>query len=120
MAVSVYDTKPVHLLSGVSESVCWLEKKRKVWSTAHKDNRLIGFLRLNMIDDYNMNMNSTDIADQLRNVYRMDYWTRNRKWWWEFFIWAIGVAATNRWKMYVEMHAEEEKKGMEGLSLLNW
>ena len=73
MAVSVCDTKPVHLLSIVSESVCWLEKKRKVWSTAHKDNRLIGFLRLNMIDDYNNNMNITDIADQLRNVYRMDY-----------------------------------------------
>ena len=115
VAVSVYDTKPVHLLSSVSESVCWLEKKRKVWSTAHKDIRLIGFLRLNMIDDYNNKMNSTDIADQLRNVYRMDYWTRNRKWWWAFFIWAIGVAATNGWKMYTEMHAEEEKKGTEGL-----
>ena len=115
VAVSVYDTKPVHLLSSVSESVCWLEKKRKVWSTAHKDMKLIGFLRLNMIDDYNNKMNSTDIADQLRNVYRMDYWTRNRKWWWAFFIWAIGVAATNGWKMYTEMHAEEEKKGTEGL-----
>ena len=28
----------------------------------------------------------------------------------------IGVAATNGWIMYGEMHAEEEKKGTEGMS----
>ena len=31
------------------------------------------------------------------------------------FIWAIGVAATNGWKIYEEMYTEEEKKGTEGL-----
>ena len=57
------------------------------------------FLRLNLIDDYNNNMNSTDISDQLRDQYRPDHWMRNRKWWWAFFIWAIGVGAANAWKM---------------------
>ena len=42
-----------------------------------------------------MNMNSTDIADQLRGVYRPDHWMRHRKWRWAYFIWAIGVAGVN-------------------------
>jgi hypothetical protein len=40
-------------------------------------------------------MNSTDIADQLRGSYRPDRWMRQRKWWWAFFIWGIGVAGVN-------------------------
>jgi hypothetical protein len=30
-AVSVYDTKPVHILSTAAESVEWIVKERKVW-----------------------------------------------------------------------------------------
>jgi len=111
LAVSVYDTKPVHLMTTVEEDIHWVEKKRKVWSAVHKDIQLIGFLRLNWIDDYNNNMNSTDIADQLRNVYRPDHWLRNRKWWWAFFIWGVGVAGVNAWKIYEEMYAEAEADG---------
>ena len=111
LAVSVYDTKPVHILSMVSGSVKWIQKKRKIWDARHKEARLIGFLRLNVIDDYNNNMNSTDIADQYRNVYRPDHWMRNRKWWWAFFIWAIGVAAVNAYILYDEMYEEEKGNG---------
>ena len=32
-AVSVYDTKPVHILSTVAECVEWIVKERKVWDT---------------------------------------------------------------------------------------
>jgi hypothetical protein len=81
LAASVYDTKPVHLMSTVSKSVRWVMKNKKVWSKDEEAMKVIGFLRLNMIDDYNQNMNSTDIADQLRNTYRPDHWMRNRKWW---------------------------------------
>jgi hypothetical protein len=42
-----------------------------------------------------MNMNSTDIADQLWGVYRPDHWMRHRKRWWAYFIWAIVVADVN-------------------------
>ena len=106
-ACSVYDTKPVHMLSTVEESMYWVVKKRKVWSVVHRQIREMGYLRLNFIDNYNNHMNGTDIADQLRNQYRPDYWMRNRKWWWAFFIWGIGVASVNAFKMYESMYEEE-------------
>jgi hypothetical protein len=109
-AVSVYDTKPVHMLSTVEESMYWVLKKRKVWSAVHREIREIGFLRLNFIDNYNNNMNSTDIADQLRGSYRPDRWMRQRKWWWAFFIWGVGVASVNAFKMYDSMYEEEKEK----------
>ena len=51
LAVSVYDTKPVHMLSTVAESVVWTKKTRKVW--AGKAKTEMAHLRLNVIDDYN-------------------------------------------------------------------
>ena len=95
LAVSTYDTKPVHILSTAAESVEWVAKERKVWDANENKKSLIKFLRLNVIEDYNNNMNSTDIADQLRGVYRPDHWMRHRKRWWAYFIWAIGVADVN-------------------------
>ena len=115
LAVSVYDTKPVHLMSTVSESVQWAVKTKRVWSKDESAMTLMNFLRLNLIDDYNSNMNSTDIADQLRNTYRPDHWMRNRKWWWAFFIWALGVGAVNAFKIYNAMYDEEERQKKPGL-----
>jgi hypothetical protein len=63
LAVSTYDTKPVHVLSTVAESVEWMVKQKKVWSATEKKKCFVKFLHLNIIEDYNMKMNSTDIAD---------------------------------------------------------
>jgi hypothetical protein len=60
-------------------------------------------------------MNSTDIADQLRGSYRPDRWMRQRKWWWAFFIWVVGVAGVNAYKIYEVMYDEEEAKKTSGL-----
>jgi len=79
-ACSVYDTKPIHMLSTVNESMYWVLKKWKVWLAVHREIREIGFLHLNFIDNYNNNMNSTDIADQLHGSYWPDRWMRHRKW----------------------------------------
>jgi hypothetical protein len=98
------------MLSTVGDSIYWVTKKRKVWSAVHREIRTIGYLRLNFIDDYNNHMNGADIADQLRNQYRPDHWMRNRKWWWAFFIWGIGVAGVNAFKMYESMYEEEKKE----------
>lgn len=110
LAVSCYDTKPVNMLSTASETVEWVHKKRKIWSAIHQEVRLVGFLRLNFIDDYNNGMNFVDMSDQLRNQYRPDHWMRNRKWWWAFFVWALGVAGVNAWKLYDEMYLKEKEK----------
>ena len=74
LAVCVYDNKPVHLLSTVAESVEWIVKKRKVFQQEANQMKMMGYLRLNVIDDYNSNMNQVDIADQLRGQYRPDRW----------------------------------------------
>ena len=33
---------------------------------------------------------------------------RNRKWWWSFFIWGIGVVSVNAYKMYDSMYEMEK------------
>ena len=110
LAVSVYDTKPVHLLSTAADCVEWKTLERKVWSTRESRKIMMKYLRLGMIDDYNNNMNSVDMADQLRGSYRPDRWMRNRKWWWSFLIWGIGVAGVNAYLIYESIYDEEAKK----------
>jgi hypothetical protein len=66
LAVLLYDTKPVHLLSTTASEVRWMVKNRKVWSTAVQKMAMIKYLRLNEIKEFNNNMKSKDIADQLR------------------------------------------------------
>ena len=100
----------MHILSTAAETIEWILKQRKVWSAEEKETVLMNFLRLNLIDDYNDNMNNTDISDQLRNQYCMDYWICNKKWWWAIFMWAIGVAATNAWIIYDTRYAIEKAK----------
>ena len=110
---SVYDTKPVHLLTTCAEYIDWKEMKRTVFDTVMKKTVPMKFLRLNLIDMYNKNMNSVDLADQLRHHYHFNHWLRNRKWWWAIFLWDVGVAATNAYIMYERMYEEEKKKHKE-------
>eukprot|EP00984_Skeletonema_dohrnii_P025939 scaffold15185_cov72-Skeletonema_dohrnii-CCMP3373.AAC.1 len=111
IATSVYDTKPVHILSMVADKVEWGVKERhRVWSITERELKSMKFLRLNVISIYNDFMNSVDMSDQLRNNYRPDHWMRQRKWWWSFFLWGIGVACTNAWKIYEVLYDEEAEK----------
>ena len=50
-AVSVYDTKPVHVLLTAAHCVEWIVKEKKVWSDQLKKKTLMKYLRLNVIDD---------------------------------------------------------------------
>jgi hypothetical protein len=111
LAVCVYDSKPVHLLSMVAESVEWNVKKRKVFHREMNAMKEMGYLWLNVIDDYNLNMNAVDVADQLCGIYRPDHWMRHKKWWWSIFMWGLGVAQVNAYKIYQYMWDEEKVKG---------
>ena len=82
IASSVYDTKPVHYLSMISNSIKWVVKEKKVFNVDTNQVEKLEFLRLNQINDYNNGMGDVDLADQLRGVYRIDRFVRNRKWWW--------------------------------------
>ena len=110
IAVSVYDNKHVHLMTTASKMVQWVLKKRKVWLASVAATKMMSYMRLNLIDDYNQFMNSTDIADQLRNSYRPDHWLRNTKWWWAIFLWAIGVAQVNAFQIYCEVYNDAKRQ----------
>ena len=64
-------------------------------------------LRLNQIYKYNNGMGDVDVDDQLRGVYRLECWVRNRKWWWSMLFWSMGVLLTNSYKLYLQMCKEE-------------
>ena len=103
LASSVYDTKPVHYLSMVTERVQWMKKTKDVYNVLTQRKEKMEFLRLNQIDEYNYGMGGVDVADQLRVFYRLDHWLRNRKWWWSILFWALGVMLTNSYVLYTTM-----------------
>ena len=95
IAVSVYDTKPVHFLSMSAENIKWVEKKREVYDRSIGRMTTMKFLRLNVNDEYNYGMGGVDIADQIRGSYRFDHWLRNYKWWHAIFWWGFQVLMVN-------------------------
>jgi hypothetical protein len=60
IAASVYDTKPVHMISTIAETVDWKVMQRKVWLPTQNSMVWMKYLRLGMIDEYNNFMNSVD------------------------------------------------------------
>ena len=105
VCVSLYDSKPIYLLSNACTEVKWVKKIRKVYSTKYQKYVMISFNRLNVVDFYNKNMGNVDIADQLRNTYRCDgQWHRNRKWWWAIWWWGFQTLLTNSYIVYVRYH----------------
>ena len=106
VASSVYDTKPVHYLSMVSTSLEWVAKDRDVYNVNSRMMEKLTFLRMNHIDNYNNTMGNVDPADQLRGVYRLDHWVRNRKWWWSMLFWSLGTMMTNAYICYLKVNAD--------------
>ena len=80
VALSIYDTKPIYMLSMSCDKVCWMRKEKKMYGSERKVVKM-PLYRLNLIDFYNHNMGNVDMADQLWNHYRYDNnWHRNQKW----------------------------------------
>ena len=61
IASSVYDTKPVHDLSMVFESIQGVEKEKMVYNVDTSKVEALNFLRLNEIDKYNNGMGDVDL-----------------------------------------------------------
>ena len=100
VAVSVYDTKPVHFLSMACKEIKWIQKKRKVYDKATSTMVDNEFLRLNINDDYNFGMGNVNIADQIRGSYRFDKWSRKFKWWHSIYWWGFQVLMVNLYQCY--------------------
>ena len=73
VALSYYDSKPFYMMSNAIECIEWLKKRRKAWRKDQQRMALIEYNQLNVMDEYNYNMNNVDIADQLRGSYRFDH-----------------------------------------------
>ena len=95
VAFSVYDTKPVNILTMACANLEWVEKQKKVWDKNAGATISMKFLRPGVINDYNNGMNNVDQADQLRGSYRIDRWMRKRKWWWAMWMWGVQVLLVN-------------------------
>jgi hypothetical protein len=91
------------MLSTIAKTVDWTIMQRKVYSSASNSMVTLKYLHLNLIDP-------VDLADQLRNCYCFNHWLRNRKWWKSIFLWAIGVAAPNAYKIYDRLYEEHKNK----------
>lgn len=113
VAASVYDQKGVHFLSTCVQRIHWIEKFREVFDKTTQRKRMGKFLRLAINDDYNLNMNNVDIADQLRGSYRPDRWMRKQKWWWSMFFWGHGTLLVNAFIAYKRFM---ENKGLKPMS----
>ena len=83
-----------------NEKIEWVKKTRRVYNKAKRKVENVGFLRLNVNDEYNNGMGDVDISDQLRNQYRIDIWLRNYKWWYSLFWWGMQVLLTNSYVVY--------------------
>ena len=57
-AFYVYDMKPVYILSMATEHLKWIVKERKVYYAMLNKEEKIKFLRTDIPDNYNYNMNS--------------------------------------------------------------
>jgi hypothetical protein len=100
VVASCYDQKPFYMISHSCESITWVPVTKKVWSSTLKKNVDFAFLRWNLSNDYNFEMNDNDIADQLRLVYRFMRFQRNNKWWWALFLWGYEVSMVNSYVSY--------------------
>ena len=65
VAISLYDSKPVYLMTTASEKIVWVKKERKLFDKNLMELVPAPFFRVNVIDDYNHIMGNVDITDQL-------------------------------------------------------
>ena len=110
VASSLYNMNPVHYLGMVSKSIQWVDKEKMVYNFDTGNVEALKLLRLNQIGKWNNGMGDVNVDDQLRGVYRLDRWVRNRKWRWSILFSYMGVLLTNYYKLYLQMCKEEGVK----------
>ena len=66
VVTSCYDQKPFYMLSASIQELTWDVIEKKVWSNKLNREIIFKFLRSNMSNEYNFEMNDNDIADQIR------------------------------------------------------
>ena len=117
ICTSYYDDAPFLMMGNVVEGVEIIEIYRKCYSTGTQKHFWVIIKRLSLADLYNHNMNSVDISDHLRIMYRPDgLWIRQHKWWWNIFIWCMGQSVVNAYLVYKKVCEADKKKPMSHLN----
>ena len=65
-ACSIYDTKTVHYLSMVCDTLKWVVMEKPCFNVETGMVETLIFLRMNTIHEYNNKMGGVDLSDQLR------------------------------------------------------
>ena len=92
LTISVYDNKPVHIMTTKERDSSMQEYSRR-WFENDKES-VRTYQRLLLIHLYNQFMDGVDLQDQLRWYYRFDgkkMW-RSRKWTWSLFMWVLATS----------------------------
>lgn len=92
LAISVYDNKPVHIMTTKERDSPMQQRERRWFENGRESIRT--YQRLLLIHLYNQYMDGVDLQDQLRWYYRFDgkkMW-RSRKWTWSIFMWVLATA----------------------------
>ena len=107
VVASIYDSKPVYMISSAHEKV-ELTTVERIQSRRQDDGswaRLpVDVEKLNRIADYNQFMNAVDRADELRVYYSVR--VRSRKWWHAIFWWCVDSAISNAYIIHKELPEE--------------
>ena len=83
------DTKPVHFSTMATQRIFWEEKKRQVFDKSRNEITTIEFLRLNLNDECDFDMDDTDVTNQLRGSHHFDHWLSNYEWWHSTLWWVF-------------------------------
>ena len=83
------------MISHSTPSVTWVALLKIIYSHKEKETVKFNFLRFNMSNEYNFEMNDNDVADQYRLMYRMQRFQRNQKWWWALWLWVMEASLAN-------------------------
>ena len=98
--LSLYNTKPFYYFTTCAENLKQEKVTQKVWNAKEKRKIECYYLKLNVINDYNDDMDHVDISDHLQGSYRFTHWLRNFKWNWSIFFWGMEQAMINSYVLY--------------------
>ena len=89
-----------HHINSYIYTVTWTRIKKKCYNKTSK--KIISFFSTDLILFVCtiLFLGTVDLADQLQLQYCLNRSVRNRKWWWEIFLWELGIAVINACALY--------------------
>ena len=109
---AVYDKKAVYFMGTAwPQFTKFVTREYSKWDNAEQVVRVFTKWRTSIQKQYNFEMNTIDVVDQVMNVYRPDHsWWRNQKPWWALWIWCLRIALCAGYKIHILASRDEGKR----------